>query len=274
MAFAHPLWLVLLIAPVIWLFFDWRRTTGKPRLILKAIAIALIITALAEPRLDFEKTKVAVAVLADTSASVTPADLQRASDIATQIEGRRGSNVTQIIPFARNPRQPMPSERNGKVWNFQRTPGDGGRATSLERAVSEAVASLPAGLIRRVALISDGNENTGSIVRATWQAQQLGIPIDTFPLSGRAKPGLRLELRLVPRPGLQRRKISRRSDHRDSFRDQRNRRTYRRGKEPRTQSSRAPARRESCPRARQSEHIGRAGPCRQGDCYGRDVQSR
>jgi Ca-activated chloride channel family protein len=198
MAFAHPLWLILLVAPLAWLLYDWRRTTGKPRLILKVLSIALIVAALAEPRLDFDKTKVAVAVLADTSASVTQQDLQRASDLATQIETSRGSNVTQVIPFARNPRQPLPSERRGNSWNFQRTSGDAGRATSLERAVSEAVASLPAGLIRRVVLISDGNENTGSIVRATWQAQQLGIPIDTYALNGRVKPGLRLDTVSLP----------------------------------------------------------------------------
>lgn len=198
MAFAHPLWLTLLIAPIAWLVYDWRRTTGKPRLILKTIAIALVVVALVEPRMDFEKTKVAVTVLADTSASVTPADLQRASQIASEIESSRGSNITQVIPFARNPRQPLPAERSGKTWNFQRAPGDAGRATSLERAVGEAVASLPAGLIRRVVLISDGNENTGSIVRATWQAQQLGIPIDTFALNGRARPGLRLDSVSLP----------------------------------------------------------------------------
>jgi Ca-activated chloride channel family protein len=198
MAFAHPVWFALLIAPLAWFVYDWRRTTGRPRLILKVLSIALVITALAEPRFDFEKTKVAVAVLVDTSASVTPADLQRGSELATQIEASRESNVTQIIPFARNPRQPLPAERTGKTWNFQRTAGDSGRATSLERAVSEAVASLPAGLIRRVVLISDGNENSGSIVRATWQAQQLGIPIDTFALNGRVKPGLRLDSVSLP----------------------------------------------------------------------------
>ncbi|HEY3840086.1 MAG TPA: VWA domain-containing protein [Bryobacteraceae bacterium] len=198
MAFAHPFWFFLLLAPLAWLVYDWPRTTGRGRLILKVLSIALVILALAEPRFEFEKTRVAVAVLADTSASVTPADLQRASDLATQIESSRGSNSTQVIPFARNPRQPLPAERSGKSWNFQRTAGDAGRATSLERAVSEAVASLPAGLIRRVVLISDGNENSGSIVRATWQAQQLGIPIDTFALNGRAKPGLRLSSVSLP----------------------------------------------------------------------------
>src|SRR5436190_1023900 len=50
----------------------------------------------------------------------------------------------------------------------------------------------------RVALISDGNENLGSVVCAAWQAQQLGIPTDTFPLGGRPKPNLRLESTSLP----------------------------------------------------------------------------
>jgi predicted short-subunit dehydrogenase-like oxidoreductase (DUF2520 family) len=49
-----------------------------------------------------------------------------------------------------------------------------------------------------MALISDGLENKGSLARAAWQAQQLGIPIDTFAMSGRPQPALRLESVSVP----------------------------------------------------------------------------
>jgi hypothetical protein len=58
--------------------------------------------------------------------------------------------------------------------------------------------SLPAGMLPRLLLISDGNENLGSVVRAIWQAQQLGVPIDTIPLAGRPKPGLRLDSIAIP----------------------------------------------------------------------------
>ncbi len=53
-------------------------------------------------------------------------------------------------------------------------------------------------MVPRVALISDGMENKGSIARAAWQAQQLGIAIDTFALKGRPKPALRLESVSLP----------------------------------------------------------------------------
>ena len=50
----------------------------------------------------------------------------------------------------------------------------------------------------RIVLISDGNENLGSVVRAAWQARQLGIPVDTYSLGGRPKPNLRLESMSLP----------------------------------------------------------------------------
>jgi len=52
--------------------------------------------------------------------------------------------------------------------------------------------------VPRLLLISDGNENLGSVARAIWQARQLGLPIDTVALAGRPKPGLRLESVTVP----------------------------------------------------------------------------
>src|SRR5262249_5976558 len=82
--------------------------------------------------------------------------------------------------------------------NLKHTAGDAGRATDLEAAIREAIGSLPSGMVPRLALISDGKENAGTITRAAWQAQSLGIPIDTFPLEGRPQPSLRLESVVEP----------------------------------------------------------------------------
>ena len=103
----------------------------------------------------------------------------------------------RVVPFARSTRDLAPGEEQNN-FRLTATSGEAGRATDLEAAVREAIASLPAGMVPRVALISDGKENKGSIARAAWQAQQLGIPIDTFALAGRAKPALRLESVSLP----------------------------------------------------------------------------
>lgn len=184
---------ILLVAwlPLAWAVWAWPRTARRAVLLLKAAAFTLILLALAQPRLDYQESKVAVAVLADTSASVSPADLERASALATAIEAARGSHWTKVIPFATATRPARREERAGR-WRLQATAGGAGRGTNLERAIRDAVAALPAGRIPRVALITDGHENSGSVLRAAWQARELGIPIDVFPLAGRPKPGLHL----------------------------------------------------------------------------------
>ncbi len=164
---------------------------------MKAAGLAAVLLALAEPSITIFQDKVAVAILVDTSASVTPADLKRASDLATSIEAERGRRWTRVIPFARSARNVADGER-GKSWNLKYTAGDGGHATNLEAALRDAAAALPSGLVPRIVLVSDGNENLGSVVRAAWQARELGIPIDTIPLAGRPKPNLRLESVSLP----------------------------------------------------------------------------
>lgn len=177
--------------PLAWAVWEWRRTHRRVALCLKAVSLLAILLALAEPTLKVNETRVAVAVLADTSASVSPADLERESQLASEMKSAEGRHWMRVIPFARSTRTLDSGEQQG--WHLRQTAGEDGRATDIEAAVREAIASLPPGLVPRVALISDGKENKGSMARAAWQAQQLGIPIDTFPLAGRSKPGLHLD---------------------------------------------------------------------------------
>jgi Ca-activated chloride channel homolog len=185
-------WWVLLFAvvPLGWWFVEWQRGRQRLATTLKALALLCIVIALAEPRMNSEESKLAVSVLVDTSASVSEQDLTRASEIASRIVGDKGRNWVKVIPFGRTTRPIAESEEKGK---FGYTAGAGGRGTDLETALREGMAAMPAGLVPRIVLISDGKENKGSVTRATWQAQQLGVPIDVFPLAGRPKPALRLE---------------------------------------------------------------------------------
>ena len=197
MTFDRVWLLAAALLPLVWILYEWRRTARKLGLVLKALSLTAILLALAEPRILLQETKVALAVLVDTSASSSASDLERASQLARTMDGARGRHWMRVIPFARSTRNLAPGAEQ-KDFRLTPTSGEAGRATDLEAAVREAIASLPAGMIPRVALISDGKENKGSIARAAWQAQQLGIPIDTFALAGRAKPTLRLESVSLP----------------------------------------------------------------------------
>ena len=198
MTFAHAWLIPLALAPLVWAAWEWRNSARRAGLLLKAAALAAILLALAEPRLTFYESKVAVAILVDTSASVSQQDLDAASAAATQVERGRGRNWTQVLPFARAPRNPTPAERAGQAWKLEYSSGQVSHGTNLEAAVRAGLATLPAGLVPRVLLISDGNENLGSITRAIWQAQQRGVPIDVIPLAGRPRPSLVIESVSMP----------------------------------------------------------------------------
>ena len=198
MTFEHAWVLLLLLAPIGWAAWEWRVSSRRLGTLLKAGSLAAILLALAQPRITIHQSKVAAAILVDASSSVSLEDLGVASSFAMQAERERGSNLMRIIPFARNTRITAAEERTKNGWQLRHTAGAAGHGTNIESAIRDAAASLPSGLNPRIVLISDGNENLGSAARAIWQAQQLGIPIDTVPLAGRPKPGLLLDSVSLP----------------------------------------------------------------------------
>ena len=185
------------LIPILWMFWEYRHTRRRVALILKGLAFAAIALAFSEPRLTTNESKMAVVVLVDTSASIREDDLLRESQLASSIENSRGRHLVRVVPFAQSPRNALASEHPG-AWRFQYTSGDGGHSTDIEAAIRGAIAELPAGMIPHLVLISDGKENAGSITRAAWQAQSLGIPIDTYAVSGRRSRICRLEAVSLP----------------------------------------------------------------------------
>jgi len=96
--------------PIAWAFWAWKQTSRRLELAVKAATLTLILMALAGPRMSVNETKVAVAVLVDTSASVPSEDLEKASASARAILSEQGRNWSKIVPFARNTRELDASE--------------------------------------------------------------------------------------------------------------------------------------------------------------------
>jgi Ca-activated chloride channel homolog len=196
MTFDRPWVLFFALLPLAWFVWERRRTSRHLGLGLKAGAFLSLVIALSAPRISWPESRVALAVLVDTSASVPKEDLQRASQLAQSINKERGRNWMQVIPFARSTR--MLDAANSKDFRIIPASGESARGTDLESAIQDAISAFPSGRNPRIALVSDGRENEGNILRAAWQARRLGIPIDTYLLSGRPKPDLRLESVQIP----------------------------------------------------------------------------
>lgn len=197
MSFERPWFLLAALIPLAWLAWEWRKGRQRTSLTLKALSFCCILLALAEPSMVTSETKMAVSVLVDTSQSISDEGLARASAVANQIQKQRGRNWVKVIPFARNSRRETAVEL-AKGYDFKHSDGELGRGTNLEAAVREGMAAMPEGLVPKLLLLTDGHENKGSVARASYQAQQLGVPIDTMELAGRPRPQLRLDSVIVP----------------------------------------------------------------------------
>ncbi len=197
MSFERPWFLLAALIPLAWLAWEWRKGRQRTSLTLKALSFCCILLALAEPSMVTSETKMAVSVLVDTSQSISDEGLAKASAVANQIQKQRGRNWVKVIPFARNSRRETAVEL-AKGYDFKHSDGELGRGTNLESAVREGMAAMPEGLVPKLLLLTDGHENTGSVARASYQAQQLGVPIDTIELAGRPRPKLRLDSVIVP----------------------------------------------------------------------------
>lgn len=197
MIFERAPFLLLLQVPLLWAVWEWRRTRRKAALVLKALTLAMIAAALSGPSMQINESKLALAVLVDTSHSIPGPDLASASSLVSSIEKSRGTHAVRVLSFARAVR-PVANSETAAGWRLGHTSGEGGRATDLEAAIREGIATMPADRVPRLVLISDGNENAGTVTRAAWQARQLGIPIDTIALGGRPRPELRLESAALP----------------------------------------------------------------------------
>lgn len=198
MTFAHS-WVLLLIAPLlVWVVISWRAGARRLTLLLKAFGFAAILGALAEPGITLPETKTGAVILVDTSASITRDDLARASSIVSDIARHRGRNWMNVVPFASQTRSLSHAETSGG-FHLMQASSDAANGTNLEFALINTMAAVPAGYIPRLVLLTDGNENEGSSARAIAELQQLHVPVDTIPLAGRPKSGLRLEALSMPR---------------------------------------------------------------------------
>ncbi|MCP4590901.1 MAG: VWA domain-containing protein [bacterium] len=191
MVFVRPelLWLLLLIVPLAALHLG-RRVNLRPALawtvaVLRALAFASLVFALARPLVDRSNATHTLVAVADVSASMSADDLARTraglADLATQ---RQPQEVMKLIAFDQQVQQvefdldssepdALSAVRHGEVER----PG-----SALAAALELAGALVPQDGAGRIVLFSDGRETTGDALAVATRMAQRGIGIAPQPL--------------------------------------------------------------------------------------------
>ncbi|HVK19059.1 MAG TPA: VWA domain-containing protein [Fimbriiglobus sp.] len=211
--FVRPEWLFLLVFVPVIVLMSRRSLSGLgptrkwTAITLRALGVACLAMALAEPRIRRSSEHVTVLFVVDRSFSV-PQDLEPDKP-ATEAVDRRWEHARRFIEetvrrhgqksrhdqaglvlFGKRPRLALPPSAAGKLPVDERMAGPiDGNYTDIAAAIKLALASFPEGTGKRIVLVSDGNENIGSAEEQANLAKQNGVEIDAIALA----PGFRNE---------------------------------------------------------------------------------
>jgi len=197
--------LFLLIIPFLW----WVRRQSAVDLspkqlrlstILRTLIVCALTIALMQPILYKSSTYMSVVYLLDVSQSVAPGAIQRAIDWIQKTNASGHPDNSEFVAFGSNSMEfdKVEDLKKVKVSNHE-APGVLDQSKSdLTTALDAAMRSFAPNHLRRVVLLSDGNENSGDVSAILPRLQREQAHVYTVPLESRVNRDAWVEAIMAP----------------------------------------------------------------------------
>jgi len=148
---------------------------------------------------DAASQELAVLFLVDDSASISASATKQAREFITaSLRGQHSGDVAGVAGFGARPelwQAPATNLQAAAQW-----PRAADRkATDIGGALDFASAIFPPGKVRRVVLLTDGNDTTGRALAGAARLAAAGVELLTVPLRNDAAPEVLVEKVEVPR---------------------------------------------------------------------------
>jgi Ca-activated chloride channel family protein len=180
------LWFLLLI-PLTWaLSLNIPRRLPTKRfwasLILRSAIIASLVLALAGTQLQRTVSGLTTVFVLDSSDSITPQARQDAQNFIDQaISNMPEGDQAAIVVFGQNALVERAPSTDKRATNYKSIPTIS--RTNIQEALQLGLALFPAASQKRIVLLSDGGENSGSAISAEQLIRARGAVIDYIDLS-------------------------------------------------------------------------------------------
>src|SRR5262245_13533191 len=184
--------ILLLIIPYLWWVQRKTQTDLSPKHlrlsgIVRSAIVALIAFALMQPLIYRYGAWMSVVYLLDVSESVAPPAIQTALQWIQQTNDAGHPDHARFIPFASNS---TVVEKLDQIKDVQvTTKGARGSidqsGTNIENAIDTAIRSFAPHHLKRLVLVSDGNENSGRMMNMLSRLKSEGIHVYTVPSQAR-----------------------------------------------------------------------------------------
>src|SRR5215510_3505178 len=197
--------LLLLLIPYLW--WVQRRTltdlSPKHQQLLggvRSAIIALIALALMQPVIYRAGSWVSVVYLLDVSQSVSPPAIQSAIQWVQQTNDAGHPDHARFVPFGANAAvfEKVEQIKQVQVASTATQGSIDQSGTNIENAIDSAIRSFAPHHLKRLVLLSDGNENSGRIVNTLPRLKSEGIHVYTVPSQARLNHDVWVENILAP----------------------------------------------------------------------------
>ncbi len=184
----------LLLLPVLWLVQRWT-LSDLPRLqrwlnvALRAAVLAALVGALIQVVVTTFESRVTTVFLVDTSASVPDEVLDRAAErIDEAREAKEPYDEVRVVGFAAHPyRVSLPDEQ--PLETIPRSDEQDARLyTDIAAALRMSYGLFPQNHLKRVVLVSDGNQTRGEFLAEAHRAESFGIRMYNREIEFEPKP--------------------------------------------------------------------------------------
>jgi len=197
------LYLLVLVVAILVIAARSQRSLTRSRQLaalgLRLLVLLSLVGALADLRVTRNVDRVAVAYLLDHSASIPAAERERAAEwVRSAIEAKSPDDRAAIVVFGGDSLVERSPSASRDLLEIVGRPSEG--ETDIASAIRLAVGLLPGDAGRRIVILSDGRETTGSARQAAAAAEAAGVQVMTVPLE--ATLGDEVFVSAVDTPGL------------------------------------------------------------------------
>src|SRR5215831_4831434 len=187
-------WPLVLLPIIPYLWWVQRRTLTdlSPRHLqlagaVRSTIVALIALALMQPVLYRSGAFVSAVYMLDVSESVSPQAIQSAIQWIQQTNGAGHPDHARFIPFAANSTvlENVDQLKDVQVASSASRGSIDQSGTDIENAMDTAIRSFAPHHLKRLVLLSDGNENSGHMMNMLSRLKSEGIHVYTVPSQAR-----------------------------------------------------------------------------------------
>src|SRR3989441_1569889 len=197
--------LLLLVIPYLWRVQTKTLADLSPKHlqlagVVRSVIIALITVSLMQPVLYRSGAWESIVYLLDVSESVSPPAIQSAMQWIQQTNNLGHPDHSRFVPFAANSTvfETLEQLKVVEVANESSRGSIDQSATDIEGAIDTAIRSFAPHHLKRLVLISDGNENSGHMLNMLSRLKSENIHLYTVPIQARTNRDVWVENIMAP----------------------------------------------------------------------------